>query len=265
MKTLKKEICERLKIDDFRFVEIESKKRVLSSEAKPLKNYLKKHPKIKHAKSSYFFDQFLDTPQMTLLKKGASLRIRYKGGGSRIYLQYKGPGYIEDGILFRSEFSSHNLQGLILEESHHDIIHFNQTSIRKIIARHISHPMKKAMKVHLGTKTISQISRGPIISLYKKDKFLVRIGKAFLEPSLDQIFAFHISKTDMHPLSTFWEFENEVKSKANPGEKIGLIPTLLEFNEKIEERFKLKAEHLDKYHRCASIFLPRYRFSRTVP
>src|SRR4029077_16122089 len=91
MNLLKDRICERLQIDDFHFVEIESKKRVLPKVAKDLKKYLMR--KVDHVKSSFFRDQFLDTPQMDLFRLGASMRLRYKKNGSQVYLQYKGPGY----------------------------------------------------------------------------------------------------------------------------------------------------------------------------
>src|SRR5882724_11112265 len=93
MSLLKKRICERLQISDFHFVEIESKKRVLPKHAKDLKKYLMK--KVEHVKSTFFLDQFLDTPQMDLFRLGASMRLRYKKNGSEVYLQYKGPGYKE--------------------------------------------------------------------------------------------------------------------------------------------------------------------------
>src|SRR3954466_11236572 len=97
---LKDLICHRLQISDFQYVEIESKKRVLPRQAKDLRKYLMKHKKVEHIKSASFCDQFLDTPHLDLLRKGASLRIRYKRNASEVYLQYKGPGFHEDGLLY---------------------------------------------------------------------------------------------------------------------------------------------------------------------
>ncbi len=258
MDTIEALICRRLKIDDYHFVEIEAKKRILPEQRKDVFKSLKKRKKTKHVKSAFFFDQFLDTPKMDLLKKGASMRLRYKKNGSVVYLQYKGPGFIEEDLLYRSEFSSRKLTGIVLEESHHDIIRFTKTSLQNIISQ-LSRPMVKALKTHLGADVVSNISVGPIVCAYQKEKFAVDLGKkAFLEPSLDQIFAFHISKTGLHPLSTFCEYENEIKTEDQSlVQKIAHIPELLRFDEDVADEFKLKTEHLDKYHRSCSIFLPR--------
>ena len=247
----------RLQIDDFHFVEIESKKRILPTQVKDLRKYLAKKKKVKHEKTTTFFDQFLDTPQMDLFKKGASLRLRYKRNGTKVVLQYKGPGFLEEGLLYRSEFSSKPLAHLIREESHHDMIHFSDTTIREVLDVYARGSMTRAMKRHLGAGTVSRISYGPIISSYQKDKYSVDLGSAFLEPSLDRIYAFHINKTGLHPLSMFWEFENEVKAEGHSLKaKLEHIPDLLEFDEKLAEEFDLKVEPLHKYHRCTSIFLP---------
>src|ERR1044071_3002555 len=251
-------ICHRLKIKDFRFVEIESKKRVAPHQAKALRKYLIKSKKVDHVKTSFFFDQFLDTPQLDLLKIGASLRIRYKRNGSLVYLQYKGPGFIDQGLLYRSEFSSKKLRHVFLEESHHDIIRFTKTSIQRILATQLEAPMKKAMREHLGSAVLSRISVAPIIGVYQKDKFAVDLGRAFLEPSLDRVFAFHITQLGLHPLSTFCEYENEIKAPHKSlNAKLEHLPDLIEFDRKLSKDFTLKPERLDKYHRCASIFLPR--------
>ncbi|MBV9080744.1 MAG: CYTH domain-containing protein [Elusimicrobia bacterium] len=253
---VKNRVCERLKIHDFYYVEIEAKKRVLPSQAKDLRKYLNK--KADTHKSTFFLDQFLDTPRMELFAKGASMRLRYKKNGTEVYLQYKGPGYREDGLLYRSEFSSSRLRHLILEESHHDVIHFTRTPIRKILSSYLEAPMRRALREHLGTSVISRISVAPILCTYQKEKFTVKKGNAFLEPSLDRIFAFHINAGGLHPLSTFWEYENEIKAPEHSLDaKILHLPDLLEFDEKLCKRFDLKPEPLDKYHRCTSIFRPR--------
>lgn len=257
---LKKQICEKLNISDLRYVEIESKKRVLPQQARALKKYLSK--KAKHVKSNSFLDQFLDTPQMDLFKRGASLRLRYKKNGTEVYLQYKGPGYRDSGLLYRSEFSSGRLKRLMLEESHHDMIHFAKMPIHSILTRYLKEDMRRALKTHLGADVIKRVSVGPIISVYQKEKFKLKKGKAFLEPSLDRVMAFHINKNGLHPLSTFWEYENEIKAEGQDMDaKIKHIPDLLEFDRKVCRRFELKPEPLDKYHRCTSIFLPKKKLS----
>jgi hypothetical protein len=112
-----------------------------------------------------------------------------------------------------------------------------------------------AMKNHLGAEVVKKISVGPIISVYQKEKFEVKKGATYLEPSLDHILAFHINKIGLHPLSTFWEYENEIKATDQSlYEKIKHLPDLLEFDAKLGKKFDLKPEPLDKYHRCTSIF-----------
>ncbi len=260
MITQKQIICGRLQSDNARFIEIESKKRIFPSQAKSLKKHLSKLKNSKFVKTTHFFDQFLDTPGMDLFKLNASLRLRYKKNGTKVYLQYKGPGFLEDGLLYRSEFSSNNLKELILEESHHDIIQFRQTSVLRLLKKYAGREMMQTMKRHLGARVLRNITTGPIIALYRKDKFLVDMGDAFLEPSIDRVFAFHINKAGLHPVSTFYEFENEIKAEGSSlSAKLEHISELVKFNEKLGREFRLHVEPLDKYHRCASLFLASKR------
>jgi hypothetical protein len=248
-------LCRRLGIEDPRFVEIESKRKVRDRDAGTLREHLFRMKGLRHIQETVFFDQYLDTPDLALLKAGASLRLRYKGGGTVVYLQYKGPGFHKDGLLYRSEFSSDRLAQVVREESHHDIVHFADISIPAILAEHADPAMAGAMARHLGKRTLERIRRGVILALYRKDKFKAKRGRAFLEPSLDRIFAFHITPGGVHPLSTFWEYENEVKSRdGDILEKLAQVEALRAFDRRLGKRFSLKAEHLDKYHRCASFF-----------
>lgn len=248
-------ICRRLGIDHPSLVEIETKRRVDPGDVSSIRKHLLKKMGAAHQKSSLFFDQFLDTRDMAVFRVGASLRLRYKKNGSQVYLQYKGPGYRRDGVLFRSEFSSAGLRGVLLEESRHDVIHFNKRSIAQIMKSGLPPPMTRAMRAHLGAATIERIRAAPIIALYQKDKFLVKAGRVFLEPSLDRVFAFHIGRSGPHPLSTFCEYENEIKSEnASLQDKIKTLPALLSFDRAVCKSFSLKPERLDKYHRCASFF-----------
>lgn len=248
----------KLDIDNLHFVEIECKKRVLPEESAELKDWLVDRKGVKHRKSAFFFDQFIDTPSHDLLKAGASLRLRYKRNGSAVYLQYKGPGFTKDDLLYRSEFSSAKLAGVFLEESHHDIVHFTDTSVDRILRGQASTEMAEAMRRHLGASVVKRLTNASIIALYQKEKFEVDLGSAFLEPSLDRVFAFHIAKKGLHPLSTFCEFENEIKAGDGSLEaKMDHLDDLLEFNEELQEEFDLRREPLDKYHRCASFFLKR--------
>lgn len=255
MNALVTTILKRLAIKDGRNVEVESKKRVLSKDRKDIHKFLVRHKKMRHEKSTMFFDQFLDTPDLDLLRLGASLRLRYKGNADSIYLQYKGPGFLDHGVLFRSEFSSGKLSGVLLEESHHDLIKFSKASIAQIIAR-APKLMGEAMRRHLGGGILRRISTGPIVSIYKKQKYLLELGDVFFEPSLDRVFAFHINAKGFHPLSSFCELENELKTDSKSlRPKLMHIPEMLEFDAVLSERFDLKTERHDKYQRCASIFL----------
>jgi len=246
----------KLAIDDLHFVEIECKKRVAPEEAPDLREWLSKRKGVKHQKSAFFFDQFLDTPSFDILKKGASLRLRYKRNGTAVYLQYKGPGFTKDGLLYRSEFSSERLDKLVREESHHDIVKFTDFSVDAILRDHASDEMGDAMRRHLGARVVRRITSGPIIALYQKEKFEVDLGSAFLEPSLDRVSAFYIAKRGLHALSTFCEFENEIKAEGGSLEdKLEHLDEMLEFNEVVAKKFDLRREPLDKYHRCASFFL----------
>lgn len=250
------EICGRLLIDDLRFVEIEAKRRLASEEAEDLHKYLIGRKGVRHLKRRSFFDQFLDTPELDLLRLGVSLRLRYKGDGSNVYLQYKGPGFHRLGLLFRSEFSSGRLEHVVLEESHHDSVHFRDTSVREILDRKVDPVMAAVMRRHLGRKVISRISTGPIICLYQKDKFSVKLGDAVLEPSIDRLFAFDIHNPGLHAMSTFWEYENEIKAKGEDFlAKLDHVDELHDFDSALAKRFDLPVERLDKYHRCAAFFL----------
>jgi hypothetical protein len=256
-------ICRRLETTDPRFVEIEVKRRVLPEQAKALRKFILKQKGVKHDKRVVFFDQFLDTPDLRLLKLGASLRLRYKGDGSNVYLQYKGPGFHKGGLLYRSEFSSERLDHVVSEQSHHDVIHFTDVSIRRILAKHVSPEMRAALQRHLGLATLARLTASPILCSYQKDKFIVDLGSAFLEPSLDRIFAFHVNHRGLHSASTFWEYENEIKVDGEGLEtKLEHLDDLLKFDAKLGKRFDLKVEKLDKYHRCATCFLPLRRQRR---
>lgn len=254
-KSFSRMLFRKLDIDDLRFVEIECKKRVQPEKAVELKEWLSDRKGVKHRKSAFFFDQYLDTPSNFLLKAGASLRLRYKHNGSAVYLQYKGPGFTKDDLLYRSEFSSARLAGVFLEESHHDIVQFTHTTVEQILRGQVSSEMAEAMRRHLGTAVVRRLTRAPIIALYQKEKFEVDLGSAFLEPSLDRVYAFHIEKNGLHPLSTFCEFENEIKAGDGSLEaKLEHMDELLEFNAAVAKKFDLRREPLDKYHRCASFF-----------
>jgi hypothetical protein len=253
-------LCRRLDIDDGRCVEIESKRRVQPGDVEKIRRWLLARKRVRHDRAAFFFDQYLDTPAMDLFRLGASLRLRYKKDGLNVYLQYKGPGFRKDGLLFRSEFSTERLRDVPREESRHDTVHFSHTSVRRILERHAPPAMARAMQAHLGSRTIARITASPLLCAYQKEKFLAPLGTVFLEPSLDRVFAFHIGGGGILPLSTFCEYENEIKALGESLEaKVRKIDVLLEFDAALGRRFDAPPEPHDKYHRCASFLVPRRR------
>ena len=159
-------------------------------------------------------------------------------------------------LVTASEFRSERLMELLQEESHHDIIRFNKTSVSAILKRQGDSPIAQAMRRHLGDAVVRRITAAPIISMYQKDKFKLDLGRVYLEPSLDRVLAFHVGRGGVHPLSTFCEYENEVKAKRGwEDEKLDHIGHLLEFDARLAASFDMPPEPLDKYHRCASFFV----------
>lgn len=264
-------ICHKLRVSDPAKIEIEAKKKLSPDAAQSLKKYLSGKKGVKHIKSAVFMDQFIDTPELDIFHSGASLRIRYKGDGSNVYLQYKGHGFSHKGLLFRSEFSSGKIKSLVKEESHHDIIHFPESKFRDILTKFIPRDMRDVISKHFSSSVIARIKIAPVISLYRKEKYLVQLGKCALEPSLDHISAFHINRDSFHSVSNFWEYENEVKSEDNDlASKMAKVDELLQFDSELSKKFKLQPEAMDKYHRILSCFVknPQSRpevFSDDVP
>lgn len=249
-------ICKKLKIDDEGFIEIEAKHRLGLKQEKDLKSFIEKIG-AKHKHSVSFFDQYIDTPNFMLFKKGASLRIRYKQHGRKVYLQYKGPGFLKDGILYRPEFNSGNIADIVLqEEPTRHTVQFIKRHFLSTIISHIPADMVKAMHVQLGPKILKEVSIGHLICSYTKDKFIVDYKNVQLEPSIDKIYSFFISKKRIHPMLTFCEYENEIKSENKSlKKKIDNISKLLAFDRKVVSKLDLKEEHKDKYHRCMSFFI----------
>jgi hypothetical protein len=256
MKTTAASLCWELGIGDPRFIEIESKWRVETDAVKRLRVHLEGLKGVRHEKRATFFDQYLDTPELDLLRLGASLRLRYRKNGSQVYLQYKGPGLRRGGLLYRSEFSSRRLDRLVREESHHDVVRFTETSVREILHAHSEPAMAEAMRRHLGNALIDRIDTGHLICQYQKDKYWVELDGGALEPSIDRVSVFHISRRGPHALSNFWEYENEAKTEESELEsKLALLAELKSFDAALARRFDLRPERLDKYRRCASCFL----------
>lgn len=249
-------ICHKLRIDNPAKIEIEAKKKLSPKSAQELREYFLRKKNIKHIKTSFFIDQFLDTQNFDIFHAGASLRLRYKKNGTVVYLQYKGHGFSHQGVLFRSEFSSGKIKGLVKEESLHDTIHFTEAIFREIMEKALTDEMRSAMLKHLGPSVVKKIKKAPVICFYKKEKFMSKFGNVYLEPSIDQLSAFHINENSFHSLSNFWEYENEIKSeKEDLQAKISKLDKLLEFDEEVGKKIKFYQEDMDKYHRIMSCFI----------
>jgi hypothetical protein len=256
MKKKSLSLCWELGIGDPRFIEIESKWRTTPEAAKKLRAHLEEARGVHHVKRATFFDQYLDTAELDLLRLGASLRLRYRKNGSEVYLQYKGPGFRRGGLLYRSEFSSARLDKLVREESHHDIVRFTETSVREILHAQADPAMAEAMRRHLGNSLIDRIDTGVLICQYQKDKYSVELKEGHLEPSVDRVSVFHINRLGPHTMSTFWEYENEAKNdEGDLPAKLDMLPKLKAFDAALARKFGLKSERLDKYRRSASCFL----------
>ncbi|MCX7958508.1 MAG: CYTH domain-containing protein [Deltaproteobacteria bacterium] len=254
-------ILDKLRIIDSRKVEIELKKKLLEKEYYDIIKLFQKKKKIRLIKTNIFIDQFLDTRDFRVFHSGASLRLRYKGNGKNVYLQYKGPGFLLKNILFRSEFSSKKIDSLVKEEGHSDIIKFTEKSFMWILNNAVDDDMRRAMYEHLGSKVIRNIQIGPVICFYKKIKYEYDINEdIYLEPSLDFLSAFHINNNSFHPMSSFYEYENEIKSRKNSLLlKLKSIEHILEFEEEVHKKVRANYELTDKYHRIMKYFVRRNR------
>jgi hypothetical protein len=246
-------LCRRLRIGDPGLVEVESKFRLPPREARAILDRLAGLRGVRPAGTKVFCDQFLDTPDRRLLRAGASLRLRCKGDGARVYLQYKGPGFHAGGLLVRSEYSSGRLRGVVLEAGAGEAVRFFAPSARDILARHAPPEMADAMRRHLGPRILPRITEAVVFVVYRKEKFIVDLGGPCLEPSVDRLFAVRLRGAGFQPLSAFWEYENEIKAPDHDLEtKLAHLPDLLRFDRALARRFGLRPSRLDKYHRCAA-------------
>jgi hypothetical protein len=249
-------ICHKLRVENPAMIEIEAKKKLTPEAAQRLERYFSRKKGVRHIKTAFFMDQFLDTPDFDIFHSGASLRVRYKGDGSNVYLQYKGHGFSYKGVLFRSEFSSARIKGLVKEESHHDVIHFTESRFRDVMEKSVPKEMRATILRHLGPSVLKRVSVAPVICFYRKEKYLVDLGKVALEPSLDHISAFHINRGGFHSVSNFWEYENELKSRDNDLDaKVSKLEVLLDFDADLAKKVPLQPEAMDKYHRVLSCFM----------
>ena len=245
------ELCRLLSVDDDRLVEVESKWRLPVDAAKPLRHRLLELKGVEHEKRTTFLDQYLDTPDLRLLRGGASLRLRYRKSGAQVYLQYKGPGMRSDALHFRPEHRSESLDGIALEESDNNLLRFEQPSVAEILRTKAPAEMIEAMRRDLGHANVYSIDFAPILCQYRKDVFRVELEDAWLSPSIDRLCVFRLDRRGPLALSTFGEYENEVRAGGLDA-KLAALPALRAFDAALASEFGLTPEPLDKYGRCAS-------------
>ncbi len=245
------ELCRLLCVEDHRLVEIESKWRLPADAAKPLRQRLHELNGVEHVKRSVFLDQYLDTPDLRLLRGGSSLRLRYRKNGENVYLQYKGPGVRRGALHFRSEYRSGRLENLVREESHNNLLQFEQPSVADILRAQSDSEMIEAMRRDLGQAAVNEIDFAPILCQYRKDVFRVELEGASLSPSIDRLCVFRLDRRGPLALSTFGEYENEARADGLAA-KLSALPALREFDAALSAEFGLAPEPLDKYRRCAS-------------
>lgn len=238
-------------VDGCAHLEIESKWKLPADAAKPLRRHLKGRGDVEALKRTVFFDQYLDTPDLDLLRAGASLRLRYRKNGSQVYLQYKGPGLREGNLHVRSEHRSRRLDELVLEESGSDLVRFVAPSVRDILRAKAPEEMLAAMRRDLGPGVVEAVDRAPLLCQYQKDLFRVELDGCTLTPSIDRLCAFRVEGRGPLALSTFWEYEDQADAEDLDG-LLAALPALQSFDRALAEGFGLRPEPLDKYRRSAS-------------
>ena len=245
-----------LGVDGSAHVEVESKWKLDAEQAKPLRKHLRERVDLERVKNTVFFDQYLDTERLDLLRAGASLRLRYRKNGTHVYLQYKGPGLRQDGLHIRSEHRSRRLDALVSEESGCDVMRFMTPSVRDILRDKAPDEMVVAMRRDLGPAVVTGIDRATLLCQYQKDVFRVELDGARLSPSVDRLCVFRVEGRGPLALSTFWEYENQADADDLEG-LLAAVPALKAFDETLAKTFELRPEPLDKYRRCASgLLLP---------
>ncbi len=243
------ELCRALGVEDHRLVEIESKWRLSAVAAKSLRTFLKQLEGVEHVKRSTFFDQYLDTPDLALLRADASLRLRYRKSGGQVYLQYKGPGVRRDAVHYRSEYRSDRLDHLVSDQSQNDLVRFERPSVKGLLETAAEPEMLEAMKRDLGESAVRAIDRATVLLQYQKDVFRVELGQASLAPSIDRLCVFRLDGGPL-AMSSLWEYENQAAS-TGLADKLAAVPAMREFDAQLAADFDLTPEPLDKYRRCA--------------
>jgi hypothetical protein len=248
------ELCRVLSVEDHRLVEIESKWRLSAPVAKSLRGFLKELDGVEHVKRSTFFDQYLDTPDLRLLRADASLRLRYRKSGGQAYLQYKGPGVRRGAVHYRSEYRSDRLDHLV-HQGQSELLAFERLPVLELLETHAEPEMLAAMRRDLGEPAVRSIARGTVLCQYQKDVYRVELGSASLAPSVDRLCVFRLDGAGPFAMSTFWEYENQAAA-TGLADKLAAVPAMDEFDAQLAADFDLTPEPLDKYRRCAGGLLP---------
>lgn len=256
MKLTPEDVRRILNVEGSAHVEVESKWKLDADQAKPLRKQLRERVDLERVKNTVFFDQYLDTERLDLLRAGASLRLRYRKNGTHVYLQYKGPGLRQEGLHIRSEHRSRRLDALVSEESACDVMRFTTPSVRDILRDKAPDEMVEALRRDLGTAVVAGIDRATLLCQYQKDVFRVELDGARLSPSVDRLCVFRVEGRGPLALSTFWEYENQADADDLEG-LLTAVPALKAFDDTLAKAFGLRPEPLDKYRRCASgLLLP---------
>ncbi len=247
-----------LGVDGSAHVEIESKWKLDAEAAKPLRRHLRERPDVEPVKDTVFFDQYLDTEGLDLLRAGASLRLRYRKNGANVYLQYKGPGLRQGGLHIRSEHRTRRLDALVREESGSDVMQFTAPSVREMLRDKAPDEMIAAMRRDLGAAVVEAVDRAPLLCQYQKEVFRVELDGCCLAPSVDRLSVFRVDGRGPLAMSTFWEYEDQADAE-DLDSLLAALPALKAFDESLAKAFGLRPEPLDKYRRCASglLLLPR--------
>jgi len=244
------ELCRSLGVEDHRLVEIESKWRLSAATAKSLRGFLKQLEGVEHVKRSTFFDQYLDTSDLRLLRADASLRLRYRKSGGQVYLQYKGPGVRRGAVHYRSEYRSDRLDHLVLDQSQSELLSFERASVPVLLETHSEPEMLAAMRRDLGDAVVRAIDRATVLCQYQKDVFRVELAQASLAPSIDRLCVFRLDGAGPFAMSPLWEYENQAAA-TGLSDKLAAVPAMNEFDAQLASDFDLTHEPLDKYRRCA--------------
>ena len=245
-------IVRRLGVRDSRSIEMESKWRVPPGRSNEVFRHLLKRDSLRYIGSRVFHDRFLDTPSLDLLGRGASLRLRYKRDGTKACLQYKGPGFRKDGVLFRPEFSSGDLAGFSSGGGCQRRMLLRADAVRRLLSARRGGELLRHLRRDMGGAVVGRIGPLDLVCTYHKEKFGFAIRGHSFEPSLDRIVVVRTSGAGAPVVSVLCEFENEIRpARADDAGRLEMVAAMGKFDRALAGRFGLRAERRDKYGRCA--------------